>query len=73
MTKVLKKLVGKAPEESWDKLFDFMDANEFTVSDFLACVCASLARYGANDNNFDTEICVGGQIFEINIKKGKKL
>lgn len=29
---------------NWNKLFDFMDENEFTCADFLACVCSNLLR-----------------------------
>lgn len=63
----------KAPEESWERLFTFMERNEFSVSDFLACVCASLARYGDNDNDFETQLGVGGRIYDVKITKGKMI
>lgn len=62
----------KAPEESWEKLFDFMDKNEFSVQDFLACVCANFGR-ADNDNTYETQIAVGGIIYDIKIEKLKNL
>ena len=51
----------------WDKLYDFMDKESFTRLDFLACVCASLLR--EPENEFETELGVGGIKFEIKIRK----
>ena len=53
--------------ENWEKLFDFMDQNEFTPLDFLACTCAKFCKHRAKE--FKTELMVGGQIFKINITK----
>ena len=54
----------------WDKLLNFIDENEFTILDFLACICANLLR--ENGNKFETELVVGGEKFEVTIKKGVK-
>ena len=62
----------KAPEKSWEKLFDFMGRNEFSVQDFLACVCANFGR-ADNDNTYETQIAVGGIIYDIKIEKLKNL
>ena len=51
----------------WDKLYDFMDKENFSRADFLACVCASLLR--EPENEFGTELGVGGIKFEIKIRK----
>ena len=51
----------------WDKLYDFMDKESFTRLDFLACVCASLLR--EPENEFETELGIGGIKFEIKIRK----
>jgi hypothetical protein len=54
-------------EESWDKLCNFMDENEFTCNDFLAVICANLLKY--EDKHFDTEMMLEGVRFRINIEK----
>ena len=51
----------------WDKLYDFMDKENFSRADFLACVCASLLR--EPDNEFETRLMIQGVEFEINIRK----
>ena len=51
----------------WDKLYDFMDKESFSRADFLACVCASLLR--EPENEFETELGIGGIKFGINIRK----
>lgn len=51
----------------WGKLFDFMDENEFTMEDFLACVCANFARYG--DRTYLSKVWVGKQLYKIQIEK----
>ena len=51
----------------WDKLYDFMDKENFTRLDFLACICASLLR--EPDNEFDTRLMIQGVEFNINIRK----
>lgn len=54
-------------EGDWDKLYDFMDKENFSRADFLACVCASLLR--EPEKEFETELGIGGIKFEININK----
>ena len=54
----------------WEKLYNFMDENEFSCADFLACICASLLN---NDlkfkwQNFKTEIMIQGVKFNITIE-----
>lgn len=56
-----------APREAFEKLCDFMDANDFTCADFLACVCAHLS--GLPQNEFETELMVAGRVFKIKIEK----
>ena len=51
----------------WDKLYDFMDKENFSRADFLACVCASLLR--EPDSEFDTRLMIQGVEFGINIRK----
>ena len=51
----------------WDKLYDFMDKENFSRADFLACVCASLLR--EPDKEFETRLMIQGVEFEINIRK----
>ena len=53
--------------ERFDLLADFMDEHEFTVSDFLAVVCANLSGYPQNE--FETELMVAGHEFKIRINK----
>ncbi len=56
----------------WDKLYTFMDENDFRIVDFLACVCASLLRNIDNKYSpFKTKLMVGGTIFNITIKPRK--
>ena len=54
-------------EGDWDKLYDFMDKENFSRADFLACVCASLLR--EPENEFVTELMIGGIKFKIDINK----
>lgn len=51
----------------FDDLAEFMDDHEFTVSDFLACVCANLSKY--QEKNFETELLVAGYKFKIRIDR----
>lgn len=51
----------------WDKLYDFMDKENFSRADFLACICASLLR--EPENGFVTQLMVQGVKFNINIRK----
>lgn len=61
---------GVPPKDArWGKLFDFMDENEFTVQDFLACVCANLLGY--TTPTYFTKLGVGRQTFSIAITKGE--
>lgn len=56
----------------WDKLYTFMDENDFRSVDFLACICASLLQYIDNEYSpFKTKLMVGGTIFNITIKPEK--
>ena len=54
----------------WEKLYNFMDENDFSCADFLACICANLT-----ENNlklawqiFTTTIMVAGVKFKITIE-----
>ncbi|MCD7779843.1 MAG: hypothetical protein LUH05_04145 [Candidatus Gastranaerophilales bacterium] len=51
----------------WDKLFDFMDKNNFTCLDFLLCICSNLKN--EPENEFKTEIKLRGTKFKIEINK----
>ena len=53
--------------ENFDKLADFMDENDFSCADFLACVCAHIAGYPQRE--FETELMVAGCVFKIKIEK----
>lgn len=58
----------------WDKLYKFMDENNFRSADFLACVCANLGRFIDKDYSpFSTTLGVGGVKFHITIKPEKWL
>lgn len=67
--KKINRLYGIKPEtdKAWEKLFIFMDENDFSVQDFLACVCANLLRYA--DVNYTTMLKIGGQDFLVQIDK----
>ena len=58
---------GAITEKQWDKLLSFIERNDFTVQDFLACVCANLLRY--TSTNYITRLSVGGTQFDITIQK----
>lgn len=51
----------------WSKLFDFMRENDFTMEDFLACVCANFGRY--RDRAYEAKLSVGLHLYKINIEK----
>lgn len=53
----------------FDKLADFMEANNFSTADFLAVVCASLAKYKAKE--FKTKLGVAGWQWDIRLVKEK--
>lgn len=59
---------GAITEKQWDKLLSFIERNDFTVQDFLACVCANLLRY--TSTHYITKLSVGGTQFDITIRKG---
>lgn len=54
----------------WDKLYNFMDENDFSVADFLACVCANMLSYCNFKINetYKTELMIQGVKFKIGIK-----
>lgn len=54
----------------WNKLFDFMDSNNFSCADFLACICANLLENNLKYKwqNFKTEIMIQGVKFKIKIE-----
>lgn len=62
------RMRGTATKEEWDTLFSFIKSNDFTVQDFLACVCANLLRY--TSSYYVTRLSVGGTQFDITIRKG---
>lgn len=53
----------------WDKLYDFMDENDFSASDFMACVCANLLPLlRLKWQVFKTELMIQGVKFKITIE-----
>lgn len=58
---------SQTAKENFDLLADFMDDHEFTVSDFLACVCAKISGYPQSE--FTTKLMVAGHEFDIKIIK----
>lgn len=58
---------GEAKEENWEKLYKFMDDNDFSNADFLACVCANLKHQ--EGKRFITMLMVGGEKFQIEFLK----
>ena len=54
----------------WEKLYNFMDENDFSASDFMACVCANLMSYAnfGKQEIYKTEIMIQGVRFKIEIK-----
>ena len=52
----------------WVKLFKFMGENEFTMEDFLACVCANFTRYP--HSYYETQLNILEKTFNIRIVKG---
>ena len=57
-------------EGDWEKLYQFMDENDFSNADFLACICANLTRQ--EGKKFSTRIMVAGVEFQIDIAKVKE-
>lgn len=57
----------KVDESTWEKLFEFMDKNSFSVSDFLAVVCAAMERY--DGDKFKETLLVAGKEYRIRIEK----
>lgn len=55
----------------WDKLYNFMDKNDFSNCDFLACICANLSRITDGITPFDTTIAVAGYKWKISITPEK--
>lgn len=56
-----------ASKENFDKLAEFMDKNDFSCADFLACVCANISSYPQNE--FETSLFVAGHEFNIKIER----
>jgi len=54
----------------WEKLLNFMDENNFSCGDYLACICAHLSTQP--EQIFSTQIMIQGEKFFIQIKKGYK-
>ena len=53
----------------WDKLYNFMDENDFSASDFMACVCANLlSLLRLKWQVFKTELMIEGVKFKITIE-----
>ena len=59
-----------ASKEEFDKLADFMEQNNFSCADFLACVCAHIAHLPQKE--FNTELLVAGYEWDITLKRGVK-
>ena len=58
---------GEAQEGNRENLYKFMDDNDFSNADFLACVCANLTHQ--EGKRFITMLMVGGQKFQIEFMK----
>lgn len=54
-------------DERWANLYKFMDKNDFTMEDFLACVCANFTRYP--QGYYKTDINFKDYSFEVKIMK----
>ena len=52
----------------WDKLYNFMDKNDFSNADFLACICANLSKITDGESPFKTQIAVAGYKWDITLK-----
>lgn len=54
----------------WDKLLDFMDKNNFSALDFMACVCANMSNYPnfSINEKYQTELMLQGVKFKIKIE-----
>ena len=64
MTNEFKRGTG-----DWDKLLNYMDENDFSCADFLACICASLLdSLRLKWQVFKTEIMLQGVKFKITIE-----
>lgn len=61
------RMRSPATKEQWDTLLSFIEQNDFSVQDFLACVCANLLRY--TSTYYQTKLSVGGTQFDITIQK----
>ena len=57
-------------EGDWEKLYNFMDDNDFSAADFMACVCANLMSYinFGQQEIYKTELMIQGVRFKIEIK-----
>lgn len=51
----------------WEKLVAIMQENDFSTADFLAVICASLAKY--KTQHFETRLAVAGYLWKIKIEK----
>lgn len=65
--RVGKKAGVPKNDPRWSKLFDFMKENDFTIEDFLGCVCANLSRYA--NRYYSAKIAVGSQVYKVDIEK----
>lgn len=57
-------------DERWGKLFDFMDQNNFTMEDFLACVCARFTVFP--QGYYESIIKFKDYTFNVKIIKDKR-
>lgn len=53
----------------WEKLFNFMDENNFSAVDFLTCICSSLNNYPTINKKYKTQLMIAGKIWNIEIEK----
>lgn len=51
----------------WEKLFDFMEDNDFAAEDLLAVVCANISKQG--NTEYEASIILANEIFDIRIEK----
>lgn len=63
-----QKMIGvPLGDERWEKLYTFMSENEFSMQDFIACICANFLRYP--QTYYETTIRVGNKDFSCVIQK----
>ena len=54
-------------EEKWERLFKVLNEEDFTLQDFLFCVCCNLRN--KKEDEFKASMTIDNKFFEIEIKK----